>query len=158
MKIVYTTETTHEELVTIHFPCELPVLVPTVRARPWLPGFRCRLSRSTPLAGLGEHLAKANRGRCYVELARPAETFRNFAADVVVIPGLIELVAGDRYSLTLKIGRCFDQPSVCLAVAGCVLQHFYPGESAAVIEYLPDPNPFGAQRLADQPLVVSAYR
>jgi hypothetical protein len=131
--------------------------VPTVRSRPGLPGFRCRLSRNTPLAGLGEHLAKVNRGRCYVELVRPEKTFRDFAAELVVVPGLIELVAGDRYSLTIKIGRCFDTQSVCLDVTACVVRHFYTGEKA-VVEYLPVANPLDAQHLADQTLVVSEYR
>ena len=157
MKIVYTTEVMDEGLVTIHFPCELPVLVPTLRPRPWLPGFRCGLSRNMPLNGLGEHLAKVNRGRCYVELARPESTFRAFAADLVVVPGLIELVTGDRYSVTIKIGRCFDIRSVCQDVAACVLRYFYPDETG-VVEYLPNDQPLGDQHHADQPRVAGAYR
>ncbi|MBM4094004.1 MAG: hypothetical protein FJ276_32045 [Planctomycetes bacterium] len=132
MNARFTRDPRNARRVTLHFPCELPILVVLSRPQPWAPGFPCIVSRATRLAGLAERLARVNAGRFSVELPHPWRSYHNFLEELVVVPGLVQLVHGDRYSLTIDVGGCFATRDVCHAVADCVTRHFYPADTIAV--------------------------
>jgi len=132
MKVAFTHESKNRNLATLHFPCELPILVPVLRSHAWAPRRPWLLSRSTRLASFAACLSRVNRGRFFIELPSPTKTFQEFAEELVVLEGFIRLYDGSRYTLTIEAGRCFPIRSVCQAVAEVVCRHFYPAKTVRV--------------------------
>jgi hypothetical protein len=86
------------------------------------------LSRSADLDYVADLLTNINAGNFCVELENRQHTFREFLADLVFLDGVEMIVDAERFTLTVKLGRCFDAESVCRSVANCVHQHFYSSE------------------------------
>ncbi len=129
MKVMLTRDVNR---VTIHFSCELPILIPTFQPHEWALPYPWLLSRATSLAGFADRLCRVNAGKFSVELSSPGQSFRDFVEELVVVPGLVQVLDSDRYSLTIETGECFSTATVCQAVADCVTRHFHPTETAIV--------------------------
>ena len=113
--------------VEIHFSRELPVF-PKHHWRFRQPMPKVMLSRSADLHHIADLLTILNAGNFRVELKDGQTTFREFLADLVFHEGVEMIVDAERFTLTVKLGMCFDAESVCQSIAKCVYQHFYSSE------------------------------
>lgn len=132
MNVLFARDSQDQNRITLHFPCELPVLVVSSRPHPWSMGVPWQLSRTTHVASFANRLARANIGKFAVELTDHRKSFCDFVEELLAVPGFVRLVHGDRYSLSIDVGRCFPTRTVCQAVADRVARHFYPEETAVV--------------------------
>lgn len=115
-------ETTEQGTLKLHFPFELPIL----RAVPPWWGENGIADRTTPPLRWATRQAKLNIGRFSQEIPAITHTFAEFLSTLVTIPGLEALDAASRYSLTLRVGRCFDRLEVAHQVVRLLLRAFYP--------------------------------
>jgi len=111
-----------EGLLKLHFPVELPILVSV----PPYWGDCGIADRSTPVIRWANKQARINVGRFSQEIPSIAHTFAEFLTTLVTIPGLEALQAASRYSLTLRVGRCFDRLEIAHQVVRLLLHAFYP--------------------------------
>ena len=118
---------THPNFVEIHFSRELPVF-PKHRRQFRQPMPKVMLSRSVDLDYISDLLMDLNAGNFCVELDGHRRAFREFLADLVFLEGVEMIVDVERFTLTVRVGRCFDAGSVCQSIAKCVHQHFYSSE------------------------------
>ena len=117
----------HPNFAEIHFSRELPVF-PRHQRHHRLPFPKVMLSRSADLEAAAELLALVNVGKFCVEMEDRRPAFREFLDNIVLLEGVEMIVDAERYTLNVKIGRCFDGESVCRSVARCVHRHFYSSE------------------------------
>jgi hypothetical protein len=111
----------------INFTHEMPLL-PKDRRTTRCSAPKSLISRTTDLEDAAEASASINVGKISFEMIESRVTFRQFFLDLITLDGLELLVTGNRYSLTIKVGRCFDPEPICIAVAQCVQRQFYPEE------------------------------
>lgn len=113
--------------VEIHFSRELPLFPKHQRTlRTSEP--KVMLTRSVDMERVAELMAQVNVGKICVEMGQPRATFRQFILDLIVLDGVEMLVDAERYTLTIRVGRCFTPETVCRSVAECIQRHFYPAE------------------------------
>jgi hypothetical protein len=108
----------------IHFSHELP-LFPKDRRTLRSSEPKSLISRTVDVEDAAEVSSKINVGKICLEMSQPRATFRQFFLELFVLDGFEMLVNADRYSLAIKVGRCFDPEPVCRSVAECVQRHFY---------------------------------
>jgi len=122
----------------LDFPFELPILQ-RVPYYPWNDG--AIADRITPLVRWANRQTKLNVGRFAREIPFVAHTFAEFLAHLVTTPGLEAILASSRYSLKLRIGRCFDRQTVARTVVQHILRSFYPEWTDREIEFTMDQLP-----------------
>lgn len=118
--------TNDPNFIEIQFSHELP-LIPQVGPWHWTPPDGI-LPRTAPLARVAHRMSLLNVGRFCVELPNARRVYREFLQELVVLDGIDAVMAATRYSLTIKIGRCFDRSAVFQSVAQCIHKHFYSAE------------------------------
>ncbi len=122
--------------VEIDFDRELPVFPePSRNLHPRFSEFLVHRSMLTlhrnSLLQFADAMWHRNRGRWSVEISHPAQ-YLEFGRSLLLVDGLNGITAASRFTLHVKIGRCFDGHEVGTAIARTVHEHFFPTEELAV--------------------------
>jgi len=128
---------------SVHFDRELPVLLS--RNAAWERGIV--LDRSAPIDRLAAYAARHSQGRFPVELVGLRNTLADFLTDLLFLPGLESILDCTRYSLSVKVGVCFDAMTVAEGVARVVHQHFFESER---FDFSPEPKRNKEEQYDDQ--------
>lgn len=118
------------------FRLDLPFELPILEAFPhhwWQES--AIADRRTPLIRWANRQSRINQGRFAQEIPYVAHTFAELLAHLITTPGLEAMVSSSRYSLGLRIGRCFDQQKVAEDVIRHILRAFYPEWTEREIEF-----------------------
>lgn len=118
------------------FRLDLPFELPILEACPQCWWREAAIAdRKTPLIRWANRQSRLNQGRFAQEIPFVAHTFAELLAHLITTPGLEAIVSSSRYSLGLRIGRCFDQQGVARDVIRHILRSFYPEWTEREIEF-----------------------